>query len=255
MTSQQSKAELFRSLHVAGDPIVLFNVWDAGSASTVAGAGARAIATGSLPVALAYGYKDGENMPLDMALDNIRRIINAVDVPVSMDLESGYGTSPAELAKSIELSMTTGIVGYNFEDQIIGGDGLYSITEQSARLKAARIATDSSGVTGYLNSRTDIFLKAPADQHNDAMVTEAIDRAKAYQQAGADGFFAPGLADEKFIERLCREVEIPVNIIALPHVPPKAILAKLGVARISYGPVPYRQMTAFLTDAAKAAFA
>jgi len=255
MSTQQSKAELFRTLHVTGDPVVLFNTWDPGSTLTVAKAGASAIATGSLPVALAHGYKDGENMPLSIALDNIRRIIDATELPVTMDLESGYGPEPAQVAQTIELAMATGIVGFNFEDQIIGGEGLYGISEQSARVRAARSAADQSGVAGFLNSRTDIFLKTPADQHTDAMVSEAIERASAYQQAGADGFFAPGLADEKFIGRLCNEVELPVNIIALPNVPPKATLARLGVARISYGPVPYRQISTYLTEAAKAAFA
>ncbi|OED39397.1 phosphonomutase [Chromatiales bacterium (ex Bugula neritina AB1)] len=250
MATQSEQADLFRSLHIPGKPIILFNIWDAGSAAAVAGTGAKALATGSAPVAMAQGFADGEKMPLELALQNIERIIAAVDLPVTMDLEGGYGESTSAVADTIGQAMDRGIVGFNFEDQIVGTSELYSIEVQTARVAAARKAASSNGTHGFVNARTDIFLKARPDTHNDDMLSDAINRASAYEQAGADGFFAPGLADEKLIGRLCEEVNLPVNIIALPHVPPNSRLAELGVGRISYGPVPYRQMIKSLTQAA-----
>jgi 2-methylisocitrate lyase-like PEP mutase family enzyme len=255
MSKQIEQAKTFKSLHIKGNPIVLFNIWDAGSAKAVAAAGAVAIATGSAPVAMANGYADGEKIPLQMALDNISRIAEAVELPLSMDLEGGYGVEPAAVADTVAQAVAASAVGINFEDQIVGGEGLHSIEVQSGRLAAAREASDKSGVPCFINARTDIFLKAKPDTHSEAMLNEAIERAKAFEQAGADGFFAPGLADETMIGKLCEAVNLPVNIIALPHVPPKARLIELGVARISYGPVPYKQMLQFVEDGARAAFA
>jgi len=180
----------------------------------------------------------------------MERIIASVEVPVTMDLEGGYGKELAVIEKTISAAMATGIVGFNFEDQIVGGDGLYDIETQSTRVAAARQAADSVIASAFLNARTDIFLKAKPDTHTDAMLDDAIARAGAYEKAGADGFFAPGLADETLIGRLCQEVNLPVNIIALPGVPENAVLAKLGVARISYGPVPYRMMMKSLMESA-----
>lgn len=255
MSKQIEQAKTFKSLHIKGNPIVLFNIWDAGSAKAVAAAGAVAIATGSAPVAMANGYADGEKIPLQMALDNISRIAEAVELPLSMDLEGGYGGEPAAVAETVTRALAASAVGINFEDQVVGGEGLHGVEIQSGRLAAAREASDKSGVPCFINARTDIFLKAKPDTHNEAMLNEAIERAKAFEQAGADGFFAPGLADETMIGKLCEAVNLPVNIIALPHVPPKARLIELGVARISYGPVPYKQMLQFVEDGARAAFA
>ena len=250
MTTQQDHANTFRTLHKSGEPVVLFNAWDVGSAKAVADAGAKAIATGSAPVAFANGYGDGEKFPLDLALDNIRRIINAVDLPVSMDIEGGYGVAPGEVSSTISRVIEAGAVGFNFEDQVVGATGLHSIEVQSERVAAARQACDAAGVPGFINARTDIFLKAPADTHTAEMLEEVIARGKAYAAAGADGFFAPGLKDEVFIGRLCQEVPLPINIIALPGTPENSRLAELGVARISYGPVPYKRMIGWLTEQA-----
>ena len=255
MSEHQENISLFRSLHKPGSPIILYNIWDAGSAKAVASSGAKALATGSAPVAMAQGFSDGEQMPLDIALGNIRRIIAAVDLPVTMDLEGGYGAETDVVAKTVSRAVATGIVGFNFEDQIIGGDGLYDINTQAARIKSARNAANLDSVSPFINARTDIFLKAKPDTHNEAMLDDAIERAHAYEQAGADGFFAPGLADEKLIATLCEKINLPVNIIALPNVPPNDKLSALGVARISYGPVPYRQMIKALSEAAAKAFA
>jgi len=250
MTSQKEQAEYFRTLHIPGKPVVLFNIWDAGSTKAVTASGAKALATGSAPVAMAQGYDDGEIIPLAQALQNIQRIIASTDLPVTMDLEGCYGADPETVADTVSQAMSKGIVGFNFEDQIVGTAELYPIDVQSQRIAAARTAASINGVEGVINARTDIFLKAKPDTHNKAMLDEAITRAAAYEKAGADVFFAPGLADEKLIATLCSKVNLPVNIIALPHVPPNSVLAKAGVARISYGPVPYRQMMKSLQAAA-----
>ncbi|MEP5761809.1 MAG: isocitrate lyase/phosphoenolpyruvate mutase family protein [Litoreibacter sp.] len=255
MTPQDTAAQTFHALHKVGDPLVLFNIWDPGSAKAVEKAGAQALATGSAPVAMAHGFGDGEKIPFDIALDNTKRIIDAVGVPVSADLEGGYSSDPSIVAVTIEHAVKTGIVGFNFEDQIIGGNGLYTPDIQSRRIAASRAAADKCCPGIFINARTDIFLKAKPDTHTDAMLEDALERAKAFEQAGADGFFAPGLVDEGLIGKLCEACALPVNIIALPHAPDADRIKALGAARISYGPVPYKKMSAWLTEQAKEALA
>lgn len=255
MQHQADSVRQFHELHKKGDPVILFNIWDPGSAKAVAAAGAKAVATGSWPVAAAHGFPDGEQIPLELAMDNLRRIAAAVDLPASVDLEGGYGAAPEAVYETVTLACQAGAAGFNFEDQVVGGEGLYDIAAQAPRVAAARDAADKAGHGAFVNARTDLFLKAKPDSHSQAMLDDALERAKAYEQAGANGFFAPGLADEGLIGRLCEESPLPVNIIALPHVPDTKTLAGLGVARISYGPVPYRRMTKWLEEEARQALA
>jgi 2-methylisocitrate lyase-like PEP mutase family enzyme len=250
---QSDRAKAFKALHIKSDPVVLFNVWDPGSAAIVAGADAKAIATGSWPVAAAFGYADGENIPLALVAENLRRIVAAVDLPVSSDIEGGYGVAPDMVAETVQEIVRAGAIGFNFEDQIVGGEGLHDLPLQARRIYAAREAADQVVSDVFINARTDIFLKAAADTHTDTMLDAALERADAFANAGADGFFAPGLADAGLIKRLCAECALPVNIIALPHVPDAATLAECGVARISHGPVPYRKMAAWLEEQARTA--
>ena len=255
MANQSDKAAQFKSLHVAGNPVILFNCWDAGSAAAIAESGAKALATGSAPVAMANGFPDGEKFALDDALVVISRILNVTDLPLSMDLEGGYSASPEGVARTIERAMSAGVIGFNFEDQVVGDKILYSTDDQVKRLKAARVAADANGVNGFVNARTDIFLKAKPDEHTDKMVDDAIERAKAYEQAGADGFFAPGMVNEAQIERLINNVNLPVNMIVLPHTPDQNTFARLGAARVSYGPTPYKRMIKWLKGEAAQAHA
>jgi 2-methylisocitrate lyase-like PEP mutase family enzyme len=255
MSDQAERARTFKALHVRGDPVVLFNIWDPGTARIVADAGAKALATGSKPVASAFGFDDGEKMPLDLALENIRRIVEATALPVTMDLEGGYALEPGEVARNIDAAMRTGIVGFNLEDQVVGGSGLHPLDVQVARVAAAAKAARAVVQDAFVNARTDLFLKHPREAHDAALVDQAVERAQAYADAGADGFFVPGLADEALIGRLVEATDLPVNIIALPGVPPKERLAALGVARISWGPVPWRRMATWLDAEAKAALA
>ena len=245
-----SKFEQFARLHVAGEPLVLFNIWDAGSAVAVAMAGAKAIATGSASVAAANGFADGEAVPMDFAIANAKRIVDAVDLPVTVDFEGGYAADPEEAARNVAKLAATGAIGCNFEDQVVGTDQLYPIADQAARIAAVRRAV---GPDFFINARTDIFLKAPIEKHDAAMVDAALERARAYADAGASGFFVPRLADPRQIERVVREVSLPLNVIAFPGAPDKKVWADAGVARISHGPFPHRALMATLTDMARTA--
>jgi 2-methylisocitrate lyase-like PEP mutase family enzyme len=244
-----SKFETFAALHVPGDPVILYNVWDAGSAKAVAEAGARAIATGSASVAQAHGYDDAEGLPLALALANAARVVACVDLPVTVDFEGGYAVAPDEVAANMARLAATGAVGCNFEDQIVGGEGLHAIAVQAARIAAARTAV---GADFFINARTDIFLKSRA--HDSAKVDAALERAAAYAEAGASGFFAPGLADLALLEKLCAASPLPVNFMAWPGTPPAAEIAATGVARISHGPFPWKLAMQALKDAAAAEF-
>lgn len=253
MTTQREHAERFRALHVPGTPLVLFNAWDAGSAKVIAGAGARAIATGSWSVAAAHGYDDGEAMPLELALANLRRIVAAVALPVTLDFEGGYAREPARIEANAAQAIAAGAIGFNFEDGVPHGTGVYGIEAQCARLRAVRSAAGRSGVPVFINARTDLFLQAPA--HDAAMVDAALERARAYAQAGADGLFVPGLVDESLLARCCAGSPLPVNAMMSPRAPTATRLAALGLARISHGPGPYRLAMHALEQAARAAHA
>jgi methylisocitrate lyase len=251
MPTQAERATQFHQLHVKGNPLVLFNAWDAGSAQAVARGGAQAIATGSWSVAAAHGVADGEDLPLDVAIANAARIVAAVDLPVTIDFEAGYGKTPAEVGESIAQLIATGAIGVNIEDRFIGKPGLQTPLDQAARLSAARRAADAAGVPLFINARTDIFLNAPADEHSEAMVGDALARAKIYAEAGSSGFFVPGLISEMLLERVCRDCPLPVNVMMFSGAPSPKRLGELGVARISHGPGPYRAMVKWLEAAAR----
>ena len=245
--TRSDRFRTFAALHVPGDPVILFNAWDAGSAKVVAEAGAKAIATGSASVASAHGFTDAEALPIGLALTNAARVVEAVELPVTIDFEGAYAVAPEGVAASMARLAATGAIGCNFEDQMIGGEGLHETAEQAARIAAARAAV---GPDFFINARTDIFLKAKADTHDQAKVDAALERAKAYADAGASGFFAPGLADLALLERLCAGSPLPVNFMAWPGTPPTAEIATTGIARISHGPFPWRLAMAVLKEAA-----
>lgn len=243
-----SKFDIFAALHVPGDPVVLYNIWDAGSAIAVAAAGAKALATGSHPVGDASGFGDAHQVPLDYVFDTARRIMKAVDLPLSVDFEGAYSTDPEEGAANVAALKATGAVGCNFEDQVVGGEGVHPLELQVRRIAAIRRAVGSDF---FLNARTDLLIKAAAI--DDGVIDEVIERGKAFADAGASGFFVPRIADPRHIERVVREVPLPLNAIAFPGAPPKSEWAAAGVARISHGPFPHKALMAQLTEAAKAA--
>ncbi|MBA3666684.1 MAG: isocitrate lyase/phosphoenolpyruvate mutase family protein [Sphingomonas sp.] len=241
-----SKYETFAALHVPGDPVVLFNIWDVGSANAVVAGGARALATGSHPVADAHGWPDGEQVPIDFALANARRIVEAVELPVTVDFEGAYSADPEEGGRNVAQLAATGAVGCNFEDQVLGGEGLHSLELQCRRIEAIRRVV---GEAFFINARTDLLLKNK--EADDALIDQVIERGKAFADAGASGFFVPRLGDPKQMERVCRAVPLPVNAVAFPGAPPKAEWAAAGIARISHGPFPHRALMAQLEEAAR----
>lgn len=242
------KFDTFAALHVPGDPVILYNIWDVGSAQAVIAAGAKALATGSHPVADAHGWPDGEQVPIEFALANGRRIVEATQLPVTIDFEGAYSAGPDAGAANAMRLKEAGAVGCNFEDQVIGGEGLHPLDLQMRRIAAIR---DAVGSDFFINARTDLYLKQ--EDHDGALAKAAIERGKAFADAGASGFFVPRLADARQIEQVVAAVPLPLNLIAFPGAPDKKPWAELGVARISHGPFPHRALMKMLEDAARAA--
>jgi methylisocitrate lyase len=232
-TDQVRKAELLSALHVKGKPLVLFNVWDAGSAKAVIAGGAKAIATGSWSVASANGFADGERIPLELAIENVRRIAASIDLPVTADLESGYGRTPEDVVGTIVLALDAGAVGCNLEDSFPGNGKLRGIADQAIRIRRARETADASNAAFFINARTDVFFQRPPEHHDEGMLAETIERAHAYADAGANGLFAPGLADIRLIARLASASPLPLNIMVGDATPPLRELAEHGVARVT----------------------
>ena len=235
--NQTEKAKRFAELHVAGAPLVLYNAWDAGSAKSILDAGAKAIATSSWSVAAAQGYGDGEVIPIELAEQIVGRIAATVDIPVTVDFEGGYSEDDGELAANISRLLDLGVIGINFEDRIVKGSGLYSLDRQARRIAAIRKAAEQKGIDLFINARTDVFFEHGEDAAQ--AVSEALGRAQAYAAVGASGFFIPGLVDDALIGRICEGVTLPVNVMVMDGVPSTDRLSELGVARISYGPIPY----------------
>jgi 2-methylisocitrate lyase-like PEP mutase family enzyme len=251
----KQKAEAFRALHVRGTPLVLFNAWDPGSARAVTAAGASAIATGSWSVAEANGYSDGEHIPLALVIDNLTRIVGATALPVSVDLESGYGKSAAEVGQTIARAIEAGAIGCNLEDSFPQNGKLREVTEQTQRIRQARAVSDAAGIRYFINARTDVFFQKPPAQHDDSMLREAMERGRTYADAGADGLFAPGLIDRGLIARLAAASPLPLNVLVEENSPSLDLLAEAGVARISHGPGPYLEAMKLLEERARAAMA
>lgn len=250
--TQHELAARFRQLHAAGaDPILILpNAWDAMSARLVEAAGAKAIATTSAGVSWALGYPDGQGLTRDAMIEAVRRIVASVRVPVTADVESGYGAgSPDDVAATARGVIAAGGVGINLEDSP-GRDGAPMLDSgvQAARIAAARAAAKAAGVDLFINARVDTYLKkVGADGERFA---ETVRRARAYTAAGADGVFVPLVMDADTIQRLAAEVGAPLNVIGGPGVPTIAELRALGVARVSVGPGLARAVMAQIRNAA-----
>jgi 2-methylisocitrate lyase-like PEP mutase family enzyme len=232
MTSQRDMALRFHELHRTGGILVLPNAWDASSARVFELAGARAIATTSAGVAASLGYPDGEQVPSALMIGVVERIVATVDVPVSVDAEAGYGTDVAEVRETVRAVLAAGGVGVNLED------GLHDPEWLVERIVATREVAAAANVPLFVNARTDLYMRRTRDPA--AQLDEALKRLRAYQAAGADGLFAPGLADPETIRRIVAAVDRPLNILAFAGVPPARELERLGVARVSVGSGPMR---------------
>ena len=176
MTDQTAKVRAFKDLHISGNPLILFNAWDAGSTKAVEKAGARAIATGSWSVAAANGYGDGEKVPLDLAMEILARIVAATDLPVSVDIESGYGDAPEAVGRTVQKAVAAGAIGCNLEDSFPADGSLRDAEAQVLRIRAARQAANA--LPFFINARTDVFFQKPAPQHDDAMLEDAVRRGQ-----------------------------------------------------------------------------
>ncbi|NES17150.1 MULTISPECIES: isocitrate lyase/phosphoenolpyruvate mutase family protein [Micromonospora] len=230
MTELSRRADALRALHRPGDPLILPNAWDPGSARAVVAAGFPAIATSSGAVAEALGHADNEATPVAEMVAAVGRIAAAVAVPVTADLERGYGLRPAEL---VERLLAAGAVGCNIEDSDPRTRVLVDVEEQADLLAGIRAAARAAGVELVLNARVDVHLRAygPAEER----LAEAVSRARRYLAAGADSVYPIILADPADIRSFVAEVDAPVNIMARPGAPAPVELAALGVARVSYG--------------------
>ncbi|WP_120631753.1 isocitrate lyase/phosphoenolpyruvate mutase family protein [Ruegeria sp. EL01] len=244
--NQIAKATRFKALHKKSAPLVLYNIWDAGGAKTLADAGARAVATGSWSVAAAHGFADGEAIPLEFLLRIVERIVQTVDLPVTVDFEGGYATEPDDVAANVRKVIQAGAIGINFEDQLVQGEGLYPISVQAERIKAIREMAIAEKLPLFVNARTDLFLGSDPLAHAD-MLTEALERAAAYAKAGADGFFVPGLTNASLIQQITEAVCLPVNVMMIGELNSVETTAKLGVSRASFGPGPYFETMDHLT--------
>lgn len=249
--TQNEQATHFAALHQPGKPVSLYNVWDAGSARAVAEAGAKAIATSSWAVAAAQGFRDGEDLPLDRLLDVAERVAASVNLPVTVDFEGGYAESEEDLARHVTQLLDLGVIGINFEDRVVKGQGLYGVDHQARRIAALRRAAEKSGIALFINARTDLFLGQKGDPA--LSIDAALERAHAYATAGASGFFIPGLIDEALIARITEGSPLPVNVMMMEGAPSADHLAALGVARISHGATPYAEAMQALAQQAIAA--
>jgi 2-methylisocitrate lyase-like PEP mutase family enzyme len=227
MTTNADKAIELARLHAAPELLLLVNVWDVITAQVVAATpGVKALATASHSIAASYGYPDGEQIPRDLMIEAVGRIAAAVDLPVTADLEAGYGDAGETVRRAIDV----GIVGCNLEDQ------LKPLGEAVAAVEAVVAAGSAAGVPFVLNARTDAFLKG-ADKDPEDVLADAIERGRAYLDAGATTFFVPGKLDEPTLTRLVDALgPLKVNVIGVPGSLPLDVLQRLGVARVSYGP-------------------
>jgi 2-methylisocitrate lyase-like PEP mutase family enzyme len=238
-TAQPERARLFLDLHRGPRILLLANAWDAVSARLFEEEGLPAIATTSAGVAFSLGFPDGERTPFGEMVAAIERIVRAVRIPVSADIESGFGQTPKEVGENVRTVLQAGAVGVNLEDGSGNpADPLTPIPLHCERIRAAREAAASAGLAVVVNARTDVFLDSvglPGTRFD-----EAVARANAYRRAGADCLFVPGVTDVSTIERLVPAIEGPVNVLAGAQSPPLSELERLGVARVSLGSGPIR---------------
>lgn len=233
MTSQNAKAERLLQLHQQDASLLLPNAWDSASALLFESAGFPAIGTTSMGIAFAQGYPDGQQISRDEMIQVITRIAAVVHVPVTADIEAGYGTTVEDVAKTIREVIKAGAVGVNLEDNTGVFKPLYSVEEQAQRIATAREEATRVGLSLVINARIDTYLFHIGDETT--RLEETIRRARAYLQAGANSIFVPGVTDPSLIQILVREIPGPLNIMVGPGAPSAPELFKLGVARVSIG--------------------
>lgn len=233
------RCELLRSLHVPGRPLVLPNAWDVVSAKAVEAAGFPVVATTSAGVAEALGYEDHEGAPVEEMLAAAKRIASAVSVPVTVDSEAGYGLAPDTLVEALH---DVGAAGCNLEDTDHGSGAIREAGEHARTLAAVREAASARDYPLVVNARVDVFILDAGKTAQPELVEEAVGRARAYLEAGADCVYPILLHERDAIAELVDRVDGPVNVLAAPNAPPLDELARLGVARVSQGPFLFRRL-------------
>jgi 2-methylisocitrate lyase-like PEP mutase family enzyme len=231
---QKQKAETFRTLHHGPSILVLPNAWDAASAVILEQSGFPAIATTSAGIAFSLGHPDKQRISREEMLAVVARIASSVKIPVSADMESGYGNRPEDAAQTAQGVIDSGAIGLNLEDaDHKEGRKLFDLSLQLEKIRAVRETSAKAGIPLVLNARTDVYLEEvgnPATRYE-----ETVRRLSAYRDAGADCVFAPGVTDASIIARLTKDLHCPINILASPATPSAPELQKLGVARVSVG--------------------
>ncbi len=253
MATLKSKAETLRALHVPGRPLVLVNAWDAASAAVIARAGAVAIATTSAGAANALGQADGQRITRSEMLAAVRAITGAVVLPVTADMEAGYGDTPDDAESTARGVLEAGAVGLNLEDTCDdSAEPLLSIERFVLKIRAVRSVAAETGIPVVLNARTDVFIASVGDPAT--RLALSLERGRAYLDAGADCIFVPAVTDPGQIAALVEGIGGPVSVLAGPGSPTLADLATLGVARISVGSGPYRAALALAERIAEEAY-
>lgn len=246
LREKNKKAKMFADLHKNKKPFILANAWDAASARIFEKAGFAAIGTTSAGIAASKGYRDGQNVPLEGVLNTVEQIVSAVELPVSVDIEAGFGQRNEELVHNIKKVLSLGAVGINFED----GTGCKSspltpIKEQMDKIRAIRTEIASEAL--WINARIDVLYLGLLEK--EAALEETIRRAHAYIEAGANSIFVfGGVNDKDSIARLTREIQAPLNLLASPELPSIEELEKLGVVRVSLGSGPMRATLGLLKE-------
>ena len=234
MSAQEEKAEQFRRLHDRREVLVLPNAWDVPSARVFENEGFPAVATSSAGMLVSLGYPDGEGIPqreFDSAVSRISRVLS---VPLSVDVVGGFGDTPEGVARSVRAVIRAGAVGINIEDFVHSAKKLLPVERQKARLRALIRLRESLKVPFVINARTDALRYAPGD--DDAKMKEAVARAEAYRDLGADCVYPMGLTDAPSISRFVKALDFPTNVMVRKGLPPVPELKRLGVARVSFGP-------------------
>lgn len=232
---QAQKAKRLLELHQAPQLLILPNIWDPLGARLLQGLDYPAVATASASVAYSLGYQDGQQISWDAMVEAVRRVASAVDLPVSADIEAGYAETPEELAENVRQILAAGAVGVNIEDSRFEGDLLYSIPAQQRRLDAVRTMADAEGVPLVINARTDVFLRETVDS-SEKRLDQAIDRARAYLEAGADCFYPILLDDLDALRAIRNATGALLNVYASASAPSPRALENAGIARLSLGP-------------------
>jgi 2-methylisocitrate lyase-like PEP mutase family enzyme len=221
------KSKTFRQLHDGPGLLLLANCWDAGSARLLENLGARALATTSAGLAWSNGYPDGDALPVERLVASVRAIARVIKVPLTVDIEGGYSSDPAAVAETVAAIIDAGAVGINLEDGAAAPELL------AAKIERVKQRAEKARVDLFVNARTDVYLRGLVPEA--ARIQESRERAKRYRNAGADGLFVPKVVDAKDIEAIASAIELPLNVLAWPKLPPAAELAALGVRRLSSG--------------------